>query len=318
MSVFVGLFTALTFAFGLIAAAHAGETIRVFVSDQSDGGAFRLARSLVAALPQVDGIDVAHAEGALAHRALSPNDALHDLAGMSDVLIVRSASEHFRLPRDDEADMWRRAHPIAALSADTLAVAVRWDSRVEDFPRLLSWIREHPKRFAVAGASPRLGLDHLILGLILREAGLDLNAARYLPCKDAEAAITRLLAGEAGIVIGPYDDLTAAERRGHARVLATTAPAGTEDDDGKPSLRALGFEVEFEDWRAVELPPRTPAEFADRSREIVARVADTPVWRDEVELGRVRERLIGETRLAALIDEQDRMLESVRRQLAPR
>jgi len=306
---------AICFCFG-VGSALAGDDVNLYVSDRGDQGSFGTARALVAVLPLVSGVDTARMAGAL-RSGVGTGGSLYEIAGTGDALIIRSASDHFRAPRDDDDDLWRQTRPIAVVTADVLALAVRSDSTVRDFPMLLDWIGEHPRRFAVAGASPPLGLDHLMLGLILREASLDLGAARYLPARDTRGALARLEAGEASIIIAPFESLLAAERAGRVRVLATTAREG-EGRAGKPSLLDLGHNVVFEDWRAMLLPPRSPAAAARRLREIVGEATRGPAWREALEREGLTERILKESDLAALIDEQERLLASVRRQLPTR
>lgn len=309
----VGLLAALFWGVGH---AAAGDALSLFVSDHADAGSVVLARVLTVALRQVPGVDLARFEGALRPHG-GTGGALHEIAGMSDTLIVRSASDHFRSPRDDATDLWRQAKPIAVLSSDVLAVAVRADSPVPDFPTLMSWIGTHPRRFAAAGGSPRLGLDHLLLGLILREASLDLDAARYLPGHDMNEALARLEAGEAGIVVGPLDTLLIAERAGKARVLVTTAPADRGRADHS-SLVDLGHPIVFEDWRAIMAPPRAPAAAVRRLREVVDAATRAPAWTEAIRSGELTERVLNESEFAAMVDEQERSLESVSRQMPRR
>jgi len=300
-----------------VGSALAGDALGLYVSDRADEGSYGTARALIAGLLSVPGVDDARLEGALRSR-VGAGGSLYEIAGISDTLIIRSASDHFRSARDEGADLWRQSRPIAVLTADVSALAVRSESAVRDFPMLLAWIGEHPRRFTVAGASPLLGLDHLLLGLILREASLDLGAARYLPGRDTQSALARLDAGETSVVIAPLESLLTAERAGRVRVLVTTAPRGREGAGGKPSLADLGHNVVFEDWRAVMMPPRVPAASAGRLREIVMEAASGPAWREALESGSLTERRLTEVELTALIEEQERLLEAVRRQMPTR
>lgn len=189
----------------------------------------------------------------------------------STPILLRSLRR--RLPQS-----YRDLTPIAAVIGDYLTFVVRADSELASWPQLVAAYRRDPRRVKVAGGSVLGGMDHVVSALAVRAAGLDATRLRYVPYDTGGKAMTALLSGETPVLATGLGEAMEAWRSGHVRILAITAAGRVEEAPQIPTLRELGCDVEFVNWRGFFGPPGLMPEAVDAYVELLRKLQRTPAW----------------------------------------
>lgn len=172
--------------------------------------------------------------------------------------------------------------PITSLIGDYGAFVVRFDSRWTSWQQVLEVLRSDPSRIKIGGGSVPGSLDHVVALLALREAEIDPAVVAYVPYDTGGKALGGLLAGEIDLLSTGLGESLEPMRARQARILAITAPNPISQAPGVPTLRQLGYDVEFVNWRGFFGAPTLPEHRADQYAVLFSRLSETDVWRDEL------------------------------------
>lgn len=224
----------------LTSSATAKDTLRLIVPGDNSGAAGRAAQAFGNRLEAGGNIEIRYEYRPASNRVLS--DFVVNTASIGDTMLVQSSSDLFRAVGDETAMSWRRTLPVAVLATDYQAIAVAIETPIYSLNSLLAQFRANPRLYAVIGASPRFELNHVLLHMILKSAGLNRNVVRYLPSHSTDEALGRFAAGQGSVIIGDLDRLVPYQKAGHLRILATTAEASLSGIDAPP-LGRLGIDV---------------------------------------------------------------------------
>lgn len=189
---------------------------------------------------------------------------------------------------------------LARLASEYNVVAVAYDSPLRSFDDLLHRFRADPQNFVWGGGSAG-SADHLLIGLIAREAGVDaasLNYVAYTGGGEAAAAVMgqQVMAGVAGYA--EWKDLAEA---GKMRILAISSPSRFPGVD-VPTMKEFGLDIVLENWRFVVAGPGiAPAEREELLQMITKmrgssdwrKILDTYFWEDRFLTGPELEEFIG-------------------------
>ena len=173
---------------------------------------------------------------------------------------------------------FRDLRPIAALVADYGIFVVRADDPAAAWEDILSRLRANPRDLVVGGGSVRGSLDHIVLALALDAAGIDPRRVRYLPYDGGGKAVLALLGGEVDLLTTGVGETTSFVESGEVRVLASTSPSPIAAIGNAPTLRDLGFDVVFANWRGVFGPASMTTELRDEHVSRIRAMRATAEW----------------------------------------
>ena len=173
---------------------------------------------------------------------------------------------------------FRDLTPVAALVADPGVFVVRAEDPIADWPSLLAKLRRNPRSVNFGGGSVRGSLDHIVLALALKAAAIDPLQVRYLPYDGGGKAMLALLGGEVDVLSTGLGETVAFLEAAQARALAVTAANAVPAIGDTPTLKELGFDVVFANWRGVFGPPDMSSEDLQRQAETLRTMAASPPW----------------------------------------
>ncbi len=174
---------------------------------------------------------------------------------------------------------FRDLTPVAALIADPSVFVVRPDSAIDGWPALLAKLREAPGSVTFGGGSVRGSLDHIALALALQAGGLEPRQVRYLPYDGGGKAMLALLGGEVDVLSTGFGETVAFLDAGQARGLAVTAPQRLAAAGDTPTLKELGFDVVFTNWRGLFGPPGMAPDKLARHVARLRAMRESEAWR---------------------------------------
>ena len=170
--------------------------------------------------------------------------------------------------------------PIARLTGEFEAVVVPKDSPHQDMASLVEALKADPGAVSWAGGSAG-GTDHILVGLIAKEVGVDPTAISYVAFAGGGEALAALLGNQVTAGVSGWGEFAEQVEAGNLRVLAISAPERVEGIDA-PTLMEQGIDVELLNWRGVFGPPGL--EDAERQAliDFTGKMVETDSWQQQL------------------------------------
>jgi len=171
-----------------------------------------------------------------------------------------------------------RVNALAELTSDFMVVAVPAASPIKTVKDLAARIAQPEFKATVVGGSAG-GVDHMLLGMVLRATRGNPDNFSYLATSSGGDAVRALTEGKAQLGISGYSEFRSAIESGTIRALAISSRRARF---GVPSLREGGIDTELANWRGVFAPAGIGAAQTATLATLVDRLAKSPEWADLV------------------------------------
>jgi tripartite-type tricarboxylate transporter receptor subunit TctC len=160
--------------------------------------------------------------------------------------------------------------PVARLSADPVILMVRADSPYKTLANLVADAKKRPGMINYS-SSGNYGTYHVATEMFAQAAGVEL---RHIPYQGGAPALVALLAGQVDVgLLGP--SLAAAQiKAGTLRPLASWGSSRTSTLPDLPTLKELGYNVDYAIWAGVFAPAGTPKAVVDTLRDAIREVVN--------------------------------------------
>lgn len=165
--------------------------------------------------------------------------------------------------------------PIARLTSEWEVIVVPAQSPHKSLGDLMKAFKENPGKVSWGGGSAG-GTDHILIGLIAKEVGVDPAKINYVPYKGGGEAVASILGGHVTAGVSGLGEFAEHIKSGKMRALAVSAPGKT---DGIASLKEQGIKVELGNWRSVFGAPGITAAQRDALVKMVKAATETPAWK---------------------------------------
>jgi tripartite-type tricarboxylate transporter receptor subunit TctC len=144
--------------------------------------------------------------------------------------------------------------PIALLTADPVILMVRTDSPYQSIKDLIDDARKRPGEINYS-SSGNYGTYHVATEMFANAADIKM---RHIPYQGGGPALLALLSGEVNVgLLGP--SVAAAQiKAGKLRPLASWGAKRLASLPDLPTLKELGFDVEYAIWSGLFAPAATP------------------------------------------------------------
>jgi putative tricarboxylic transport membrane protein len=169
--------------------------------------------------------------------------------------------------------------PIARLTSEWEVIVVPASSPHKTMAELVKAFKENPGKVAWGGGSAG-GTDHILIGLIAKEVGVDPAKINYVPFKGGGEAIAAILGGHVTAGVSGLGEFAEHIKSGKMRALAQSSPKKL---DGIASLKEQGVNVELGNWRGVFGGPGLTPQQRDALVKLVRTATETPAWKATLE-----------------------------------
>lgn len=210
---------------------------------------------------------------AIAHLIEVSDQADNTLMVNSTPIVIRSLSKVF-------PQSFRDLTPIAATVGDYAAFVVPTDSKYQSFKQLMDDYKANPRSVSVAGGSSRGGMDHLVAAMAFKAAGGDPKRVKYVAYDAGGKAMAGMLSGETQVLSTGFSEALALKNAGEVRILAMTGPERSPAADDVPTLKELGYDAEFTNWRGFFGAPGLSDEKADEYAAVLEEMYTTDAWKE--------------------------------------
>ena len=166
---------------------------------------------------------------------------------------------------------------VAGLALDTFLFAVRQESTYRTLREIVAVSRQSPELISVSGSAVASD-DRVATGLLEKAAGIKFN---YIPFGGSAPALTALLGGHVSSTwLNPGEGLEQL-KAGKVRALAVTSTQRLKILPDVPTFRELGYDIVWEQFRGVVMPPAVPAEALRVISDAMMKMCRSARWQKE-------------------------------------
>jgi tripartite-type tricarboxylate transporter receptor subunit TctC len=153
--------------------------------------------------------------------------------------------------------------PIARFTEGPMVLAVNDKTPYTTLKELVDDAKQRPNQI-IFSSSGLYGALHLPTALFMRAAGVQM---RHLPTNGGGPALTAILGNNSQVLVTSIAAAAAHIRAGRLRALACFSPNRAASLRDVPTLKELGYDVEFSLWVGLFAPKDTPGNVIARLRE---------------------------------------------------
>jgi len=166
--------------------------------------------------------------------------------------------------------------PIARLTGEYEAIVVPASSDIQTLDDLIAQFKEDPQSVSWGGGSAG-GTDHILVGLIAKEVGVEPEGINYVPFSGGGEALASILGGHVTAGVSGWQEFAGQVETGDLRPLAISSAERLEGID-VPTLMEQGVDVELTNWRAVFAPPGIADEDKKALGDMVGQMVESETW----------------------------------------
>ena len=160
--------------------------------------------------------------------------------------------------------------PIARLTAGPMVLVVNDQQPYKTLKELVDDAKANPDEIDLLSSSGLYGALHLPTALFMKAAGIKM---RHLPTNGGGPALTALLGNNSQVLVSSIAAASGQIKAGKLRALACFGTKRAAAAPDVPTLKELGYDVQFSLWVGVFAPHGTPAPVIDVLRENIKKVA---------------------------------------------
>lgn len=173
---------------------------------------------------------------------------------------------------------FRDLTPVASVIADYAAFVVPNNSKYQSFTQIVADFKRNPKNIKVAGGSVKGSMDHIVPAMAIEAAGGDPLKLTYVPYDAGGKAMAGLLSGDTQVLSTGFGEALNLANQGEVKILAVTAAERLAEAPEVPTLKELGYDVVFANWRGFFGPPNLSQKKVVEYLQMLEAMYETPEW----------------------------------------
>jgi tripartite-type tricarboxylate transporter receptor subunit TctC len=262
---------------------YPSRPITLVVPFPAGGSVDLTARAIAAPLEKILGQPIViqnrgGAAGAIGTRAVAvaDPDGYTLMASTTQVSVLPPVDEVFgRKPAFAREDF----QPLARLSADPVLLAVNAQRPWKSFKELVEDAKKHPGTINYSHGG-LYGATHLPVEMVLQAAGAKMQ---QIPTQGGGPAMTAALGNHVALLVAHPGVLKPHADAGTMRVLANLGDKRIAAFPDVPTMKELGYDVEYYLWQGLFAPAKTPEPVLKVLREAIAKAVETQDFKTALE-----------------------------------
>lgn len=269
---------ALTLTAALPTAARAQiDTLKVLVGANPGGGFDQTGRGIGAAMLAAGVVkNVTYENKGGAGGTIALAQFVSSEKGNPAALIVTGAVMVGAIETNRPPVTLKNATPIARLFADTMILVVPASSPIRTLADLIDRLKANPGAVTWGGGS-RGSIDHIMVGLIAKDVGVDPTKVNYVPFAGGGEAKAAILGGHVTVGVAGVSEFAPDIEAGRMRALGISSSFKLRNF---PTFKEQGINVEIYNWRGVYGAPGTTPEQRRALIDAVVRATEHQAWKD--------------------------------------
>jgi len=169
--------------------------------------------------------------------------------------------------------------PIARFTEGPMVLIVNDQQPYKTLEDFIDDAKKRPNEL-VFSSSGLYGALHLPTALLMKAAGIQM---KHLPTNGGGPALTALLGNNAQVLVSAIAPASAQLKAGKVRALACFSPKRAASLPDVPTLKELGYDVEFSLWVGLFAPKGTPDAVVTKLREATNKAVATEQFANAIE-----------------------------------
>ena len=169
--------------------------------------------------------------------------------------------------------------PIARFTEGPMVLIVNDQQPYKTLEGFIDDANKRPNEL-VFSSSGLYGALHLPTALLMKAAGIQM---KHLPTNGGGPALTALLGNNAQVLVSAIAPASAQLKAGKVRALACFSPKRAASLPDVPTLKELGYDVEFSLWVGLFAPKGTPDAVVTKLREATNKAVATEQFANAIE-----------------------------------
>jgi putative tricarboxylic transport membrane protein len=198
--------------------------------------------------------------------------------GKDDIIYVQSLPIITQKAMGNTPYGYRDITPIARVAATYYMFVVLPNSDIKDFKDLIARLRKDPKSVSLGGSTPPSD-DWAAMMAVLGTAGVDVQNLKYIGYDGGQVA-TALLGGHVQAAANTIGEFAQHVEAGKARGLAITGPERDAKFKDVPTVKELGIDMVFMNWRGFFGPPAMPKPALTYWQGKFGEMVKTDAWKE--------------------------------------
>jgi putative tricarboxylic transport membrane protein len=167
---------------------------------------------------------------------------------------------------------------VAGTIGDYAAIVVSKDSPINSMADLVAAYQADVSGTAIGGGSVPGGMDHLVAAMVMKAAGEDPTAVKYIPYDAGGKAMAALLSGEIAALSTGFSEAVDLANAGEVKIIGVTADDRVAAYSDAPTMQEQGIDATFVNWRGFFGAPGLPAEKVAAYQDALTKMYETPEW----------------------------------------
>ena len=301
----------------LVAATHAiaADNLRILVPANPGGGWDQTGRALAQALQSsgaAKSVQIDNRGGAGGTIGLA--QFVNSAKGDGNQLMVGGLVMVGAIELNKSPVSLAQVTPIARLTAEYDAFFVPASSNIRSLKDLVAQLKANPGSVSWAGGSAG-GVDHILVALIAKDAGVDVAKVNYIPYAGGGEANAAILGGHVTAGVGGYAEMAAQIKSGRMRVLAISSDKRLPDVPAVPTLKEQGVNVEIFNWRGVFGGPGLSEAQRQALTKAVADAVKSPAWQETLKRNDWSNVFLSGNEFKAYVDSEQKRIGTVLKEI---
>ena len=275
-----GLFLLAALAAALTTAAGAQPQLKMMIPANPGGGWDQTGRNLAAAMQSaklVSGVQFDNKGGAAG--AIGLAQFINASKGDPNAVMIGGMVMIGGTILNKSPVNLTQVTPVARLTSEWEVIVVPASSPHKTMADLVKAFKADPGKVSWGGGSAG-GTDHILIGLIARQVGVEPAKINYVPFKGGGEAVAAILGGHVTAGVSGIGEFAEHVKSGKMRALAQSGPTRIENIS---SLKEQGINVELGNWRGIFAAPGISPQQRDALVKLVRAATETPSWKATLE-----------------------------------
>jgi putative tricarboxylic transport membrane protein len=172
--------------------------------------------------------------------------------------------------------------PVAMLTTEYLALAVRSDSPYKTGKEFLDVLKQDPTKLSVGIGSGVASNDQISFLKAARSHGVDVKNVRIVIFSSGGDQMAAILGGNVDAVSTGISEAIEQAKAGKLRIIATTAPERLSEVPDVPTWAEMGIDGTFRHWRGIMGPGGMSPEQIAAWDELLGKLVKSESWKKEL------------------------------------
>ncbi|MFL3659209.1 MAG: tripartite tricarboxylate transporter substrate binding protein [Opitutales bacterium] len=199
---------------------------------------------------------------------------------------------------------WKDYAPVAELNADAAAIMVRSDSPWNSLKDLIGYIEANPGKLTMSGTATGGAWDLARAGFQL-EAGIPVDAVRWIPSKGSAPSIVELLGGHIDAVCCSIPEAISQIEAGQLRALVVMSPEKLSGHPDLPTAIDEGVDWSAVGWRGIVAPKGTPPDIVKKISDVCSQIVASAEFEEFMRKNGFATQWKSNEAFAVFLEEQD-------------